>query len=93
MYCKDVTNLSPLMLGLRHGALWSGLSEKNIGTLTTDRFILSDMQCDTTGGRSYISNNSLSVGATDPWWTINPPQREKIFIFVIGVVGRNGIPQ
>ncbi|BDS10254.1 T9SS type A sorting domain-containing protein [Aureispira anguillae] len=55
--------------------------KKTPGTLTTDRFILSDMQCDTTGGRSYISNNSLSVGATDPWWTINPPTAGKDFYF------------
>lgn len=58
------------------------IKKRTPGTLTTDRFILYDMDCDETGGtRSYVSNNSLKFGTTVAWWTINPPVAGQDFYF------------
>lgn len=65
-----------------HASTRGVVKKRTPGTLTTDRFILYDMDCDETGGsRSYVSNNSLEFGTTVSWWTVNPPVAGQDFYF------------
>ncbi len=55
--------------------------KKTPGTLNTDRFILIDMTCDTRGGRSYTSTNSLKLGTTSMAWDVIAPTSHQDFYF------------
>jgi hypothetical protein len=49
------------------------------GTLTLNNVLLENVNCDITGGRTYIANNSIDGNSNDPNWTINPPTARQLY--------------
>ncbi len=51
------------------------------GVLTLNNVLLTNVDVDITGGRSYIANNSIDANGNDPNWTINPPTPSRQLYF------------
>ncbi|BDS12538.1 T9SS type A sorting domain-containing protein [Aureispira anguillae] len=49
------------------------------GTLTLNNILLANTNCDVTGGRSYVANNSIDANGNDPNWTINSPSARQLY--------------
>lgn len=49
------------------------------GTLTLNNVLLENVNCDVTGGRSYVANNSIDGNSNDPNWTINAPSARELY--------------
>jgi hypothetical protein len=49
------------------------------GVLTLNNVIMSNVDCDITGGRSYVANNSIDGNNNDPNWTINEPASRQLY--------------
>lgn len=49
------------------------IRKKSTGVLTFNNCIITNMDCDASGGRSYVANNSIDGGGNHVDWTINAP--------------------
>lgn len=47
------------------------IQKKTPGTLTLNNCLMTNMDCDTVGGRNYIANNSIDQGANHVGWVFN----------------------
>ncbi len=47
------------------------IRKKTSGTLSLDQVILENMNCDVSGGKSYVLNNSIDDGGNTGGWTFN----------------------
>lgn len=55
------------------------ISKVTTGTLTLQKVILQNLLCNTTGGRSYVANNSKNAGKNAAAWTINEPVAQDMY--------------
>ncbi len=49
------------------------------GTLILNNVLLENVNCDVTGGKSYIANNSIDAGRNSANWTINEPTSRQLY--------------
>lgn len=49
------------------------------GVLSLNNVMLASVNCDITGGRSYVANNSIDANNNSPNWTINPPTARQLY--------------
>ncbi|CAA6824846.1 MAG: Unknown protein [uncultured Aureispira sp.] len=74
-YCDHFFPINPIATGTSKMTL----SKITPGVLTMNNVLLENVDCDVTGGRSYVANNSIDGNSNDPNWTINPPTARQLY--------------
>jgi hypothetical protein len=74
-YCDHFFRMSPVSNGTNKMTI----SKITPGTLTMNNVLLENVDCDITGGRSYVANNSIDGNNNGINWTINPPTARQLY--------------
>ncbi|CAA6824844.1 MAG: Unknown protein [uncultured Aureispira sp.] len=74
-YCDHFFPMAPVSNGTNKMTI----SKMTPGTLNMNNMLLENVDCDITGGRSYIASNSIDGNNNDPNWTITPPTTRELY--------------
>ncbi|CAA6824841.1 MAG: Unknown protein [uncultured Aureispira sp.] len=74
-YCDHFFPMTPIS----NGGNKMTINKITPGVLTMNNLLLENVDCDVTGGRSYIANNSIDGNNNDPNFTINPPAARQLY--------------
>ena len=74
-YCDHFFPIAPTSNGTNKMTI----TKLTPGTLTMNNVLLENVDCDVTGGRSYIASNSIDGNNNDPNWTIIPPTTRELY--------------